>query len=499
MPSEKNEAERSGESAIAAGVHRKSQMSAHESEVRAWVTELIQGWRAGWGTASKEVRDEVRKTFLSCEGPTCAIVYLRVDADIPPCAFGVELYETTAADDLRIDVIVVTSPVTEPWVPTQVERYWQNMRQNWSPGREPDPPLVPWAASMGPLDGSRGCFVIVPGGPRDLSVEALISHRFKPPSHALAPAHGTPTPRKHLYFHEKREDTAIERWLYGHADELMHALGVPVGPSRGWWCGMWLRRDEVFGDGKDGDVDLLAGPLTFDFDDPELRRRVQKEATEWPLATNRASVVGSAIMKAAHEGHVVWPPSTDTVVACEVKASGYSSETGLRNSHANEGRKVMAQLRYSLDHGIDRAALLHLCATRPRPTEAGNSWLLAGHDLGHTRASMPRIFEASEQPESGYFLGILGAVEGAEEHLEGASSGLEVLEVAAANPKSAPGAAWRDRLSKRLADLPRPTTLRAFVKRCGKCGTWRQAVMSIEQWSPCPCGMAGGAAPRAPR
>ncbi|MGH7297375.1 MAG: hypothetical protein ACRELB_20735 [Polyangiaceae bacterium] len=326
---------------------------------------------------------------------------------------------------------------------------------------------------------------MVPGGPADLNVDALVQFCFRAPERPIAPtpsAGALPAPR-HLYgLGQDREDVAIERWMFGHCEDLLAALGLPFG----WWCGLWLVRDEVFADGDHGDLDLLAGPLDFDFDHDELEARVRDETRRRPLAQPPSLIRNSAIMRAAREGHVVWPPSMDTVVECEVKAS-YYDHAGWHRTHVGDRVGVMGQLQYVRRHGVDRVALLHLGATTPRGSGPENPVLTAAKDVSDALASLPRIFDPAELPDCGYFAGLFGAMERAEEWFEGVNSGLVVAQQATLNPLANRAAAWRERLRERLAALPRPTSLRTFVQRCDRCKGWRHAASATDEWSPCPC------------
>ena len=338
-------------------------------EAERWARDLVQLWRVAWHEASAEVRESVGKFFLSCEPPTRAIVRLRVGDDSPVAAFGVELQTAPDGRDLDVEVIVHRdSTADQHGVRATLDYYWRNSRANWFPGRPAVNPLNPWAASMGRLSENGGAYVVIPGAPRDLPVESLVRHYFRneaaPP---VAARHATPTP-KHLYnLGQDREDTAIERWMYGHCAEVLSALGLPSG----WWCGLWLQRDDIYGNGANGDIDLLAGPLELDFDETELAARVRAEASSRPLATDPGFIRNVAIMQAAQDGHVVWPPSVETVVACEVKASRFDG-SAWRTTHLGEHARVKGQLDGHLDQGVDRVALLHLCATKPRDASSGN-------------------------------------------------------------------------------------------------------------------------------
>jgi hypothetical protein len=99
----------------------------------------------------------------------------------------------------------------------------------------------------------------------------------------------------------------------------------------------------------------------------------------------------------------------------------------------------------------------------------------------------PVRFRPSELPDCGYFALVLGAVARAEEHHEGASPGLHVVQAARPNPTANPGSPWRRELRAKLASLGKPTSLRTFVIPCPRCSKWHHSPPSREM-VPCPCG-----------
>ena len=74
-----------------------------------------------------------------------------------------------------------------------------------------------------------------------------------------------------------RERVAIDRWCFGHFQELLAAVGL----RRGWWCGFGLSRHDVFGIG-DGDVDIVAGPIELTWSPKNRKEVIREQAAKYP-------------------------------------------------------------------------------------------------------------------------------------------------------------------------------------------------------------------------
>ena len=458
-----------------------------------WSRDFLKSWRTAWGVASPAVQKEVAKTFGTfLQLPVRVHALVRSDADVPVVAFAVVFLESHGVSD-DFGVTVLDAPATDGWIQSisgSLEQFWQNIRTNWFSGRVADPSLEPFHVRVYPVDGeARGRALIVPGGPDDLGAEIMVAAQFAT-INSITTVTATsvtadPAPQHLFGLHEARERTAIERWLFGHCDDFMSLMGL----HSGWWCALSPLRTEVFGSG-DGDVDILAGPLDFDFDATEWKERLRVESSKHRLATDRSFIVRLATNSAAAEGHVTWPPRTDHTIAWEVKASRYS-DAGWQTTHLNEGRRVKAQLRLLLDRGVDRVGFLHLVATAPRDRRSGNTWLAAGRDVDSALATIAPIFDPNELPACAYLAAVLGAIDKGEEDFEGAA-GATLLQRPSTNPASATARTeWRERLRERLSSMPRPGALRTLVLRCERCGEWRHSGISRGQ-AVCPCPSTGG-------
>ncbi len=205
-----------------------------------------------------------------------------------------------------------------------------------------------------------------------------------------------------------------------------------------------------------------------------------------PLPTDRSWSINRASLDAAQEGHVLWPPKMDHVIAWEAKVSRFSDD-GWQSTHLGEGKRVKAQLRVPLQRGVNRVGFIHIVATRPRDASGGNPWLAAGADVDGALSSFDRIFEPEDLPGVAYVCVVLGAVAKGQEDFEGAG-GAVTIQDASENPLAATAPSeWRDQLRERLGNLPKPRSVRTFVMRCAKCGTWRHSSISTARaW--CACG-----------
>lgn len=285
---------------------------------------------------------------------------------------------------------------------------------------------------------------------------------------------------RHLWeLGQDRERVAIERWMFANGPELLAALGL----EEGWWCGLFLRRRDLFGDAADGDVDLIAGPLTYSMNDAEWQRLVETEQKRNPGAS-RSLAVALAHRRAGERGFVEWPPRLDFVVACEVKASFFTDEWKRTHEGPGEQRDLLKQLRYLDEKGINRISFLHLGCTKPIEG-ASPSWLTVAEQLDRAMLKFPKAVSDPDR-RYGYFRGVMGAVPDGTEDMAGAYDGLTALARAAVVNEVGPRP-WHDHLRMRLAALPRPAYFRTCILDCDKCRSWRLADSAARERVPCRC------------
>ena len=242
--------------------------------------------------------------------------------------------------------------------------------------------------------------------------------------------------------------------------QLFDALGV-----RGlYWCGLFLRRRDLFGDPQlQGDVDIIGGPMEFDLSREEWEDLWVAEARARSLDADPSWIQHGAVLRALAAGRLQWPPNMSKIVGCEVKASWFEPETGLwKASHASEARKVRGQLQVLLDKGLNRcAAFLHLGATKPKAVGPTHPWFEAGEQAARALENMPFVYEPSKEAAVGYFRAVVGALPFATE--DHAGSGGSLLVEQDATERLVQCEPWREQLRARLGQLPRPLWPQTYV------------------------------------
>jgi len=287
---------------------------------------------------------------------------------------------------------------------------------------------------------------------------------------------------------EEREAFAIERWMFGHTEQTMTALGLPVG----WWRGCFLRRRDIFGDDADGDVDLIAGPLVYEnMTSAEWTARVDAERAK----VGDDFAVAYAHAKAGDEGRVEWPPTVEEVIACEVKASYFDGEQDeWKRTHAGRQARTLGQLDYLRDKGVNRISLLHLASTRP-PRHTAETWQAAIDEAERAWPRFPLLVDPAHLKGYGYHRAFLSAIPEGTEGSAGVHYGISTIAspalVNAVEPR-----AWHETLRARLAKMPRPKYVRTSVSTCWNCGSWQHS-SSFARYAPLcsECGARGDQAP----
>lgn len=272
---------------------------------------------------------------------------------------------------------------------------------------------------------------------------------------------------------EQREDTAIRRFLSRHFHDFLHAAGIPplgMGERRAWgvgWCALNLPRRFVFQDDMDGDVDILAGPLEPAFGADDLMAHERELADRLGADAHPSWAMNLAFDDLLARRGVVWPPTDQTIVAVEAKASWFSPEAhdaaqagrahapqnGWKATHLGEHKRVLGQLEVLAAKGIDAVSFLHLAATKPREHLAANPWFIASDDAAVATDCMKRVFDPAGTP-FGYFVSVSGAVPHKTEERAGAGGELQVRQL----PARVDGArgVWREAFWKSLSTLPPP-------------------------------------------
>lgn len=272
------------------------------------------------------------------------------------------------------------------------------------------------------------------------------------------------TAPRHLWkLAQDRESEALRRWLLIYCRELLEVLGL----RDGWWCGLFLPRHAIFGDGDQGDVDLLAGPIRYTMSqedwDQLLRNKEREHGSDH--AIHYAHEAASA------EGLIEWPPTIEFVAACEVKASYFDGAVWKRTHRSSAGkREIVAQLDYLRGKGVNVVSFLHLAVTTP--IDRGVDGVSADtRVLDLAGPTFPRVFDPSKRPGYGYIRSLIAAVTDGEEDMHGARQ--TDLQQPPSLVNALERRPWHTNLRARLAEVQAPTFLRTFIVQCPRCGQWR--------------------------
>ncbi len=459
----------------------------------AWVQRYATDWRNHFAAAAPAAQQQNLDSLAQMPAKTRVTVFIKTDGYHPVAASAVIVTMDGTEQSLAVDVIDVDGPeapvamLGDDMAYEYARGMWRTMIRNWWPGR------LGIASELNRPPAQRlsdeAYIWCVPGAISDYRYEKHLAVRFQPPTPVATPsvpiAASPSTANPHLYAAEQqREWLALRRWLPDRLGELVRAMGLEdrfwtgLGLNSPAWVLLNARRSDVFGSNDDGDIDLIAGPMRFPFDEREWDRRIRAAQSELPLHYSRTHAADRARDLAASDGLIEWPPAMDTIVACEVKASWFDAAAGAwKSSHAAKQNKIIKQLSHPLNAGVDHVAFLHLAATQPA-NRGGHPWIEAAfdaHDAGEILRANPTaydIFTAKDRPDCGYFRAVMGAVDHATEDYAGAGGRLETVIPVGLNPNRDPSAPWREQLRQRLARLPTPRFPQVFVEACPRCHSW---------------------------
>jgi hypothetical protein len=451
-----------------------------------WCTRLLVRWRSAWREADETTRAELRGQLFDLHAPVRINVIIE-DGDRFPVT-GSMVHISPSAEDrdlvtcslLDEDGKCIGGVEPRPQLANSLHGLVLVMRENWTPGRRADPPPTTRDLSATRISDHEVTWLI-PGKATYIDVDELVTcvfDRASRPTSVNPPAPASPG--SHGYaLREKREDTMIRRWLGGAigADQLLGLLGV-TGLR---WCALNLPRCDLLPDAPAGDIDVVAGPMEFDFDETEFTLRVNREKEGLPLAAQPSWAYDFAVRRACAEGHLVWPPRVDEIVACEVKASWYHpTEKKWKATHARKGTRVKGQLRLLLDNGFNRVAFLHIGVTKPRDEANPSPWFRAARDASVAEHQMKLVYDPADLPDCGYFRCVVGAVAAATEEKAAAEAPLTVIQPCRSRPQGS-DVRLKGRLRDRLELLPRPRVPQVFVQTCPKCERWYLASAEARQ------------------
>lgn len=281
-----------------------------------------------------------------------------------------------------------------------------------------------------------------------------------------------------------REPHQIEDWLTVHCDEFLAAHGLPWG----WWCGINLPREQVFGD-MPGDIDIIAGPVGLTITPAELAALVAEEDRRWPNAPTNHNL-NAALRRACREGYVEWPPRVAFTAAVEAKAS-YFERGEWHATHAGERGQVAGSLRTRQRFGVNVASLLHLGVVEPTDTAEE-----LDQRVDAARATFP--FHCGAFLDGfGYMTGVMGGMARHGTMTWGRISGPGWMQQPSLLNPLQPQP-WHADLRARLGAMPPPPFFRTFIHACRACGPWRHSQSPNPDDQPCACSLGSRSPARRP-
>ena len=451
------------------------------SPAQAWFTKLLSEWESAWDKAGPALQGEIANSLCYLLAPLQGHLYVAGSTSPKVHATVLLLFQNPGWPHGEFKILEKCDSgawsgdsAVHDWAMRCAEASLANMLENWLPSRDEGLPLHR-AIWMQRMDGEFPCTAwTIPGDVTEIDVNELIGEQVRRCLNRPEPVARIEDPRPHISrLHATREPVSTTRWLTINAHNLTVAFGI----AEPFWCGLFLPRKALFDVRLDGDIDFLAGPLELEVDEDEWRLRLEEECRRHHIGVARSVVVHHCWMRAAEDGLLRWPPRLKLIAACEMKASWFDAEKGTWHAtHVREGPRVKGQLELLLRFGLDRVGFLHLGATKPRAVESINPWFLAGHDAAIARKTMPFVFAPNEMPQCGYFQAVVGSVPFACEDLSGAGGRLTVHQESPA--LASPAQDWRGGLFRKLAELPKPRSLRAFIRACPHCGQWQLATIS---------------------
>lgn len=454
-----------------------------------WFLDLVRTWRCKRTKVAEAIRNRVADSLSDLSPPVQAWIFVRQGTSVPVEATFLVLRRDQKRPDGETQVVFVDDEGRmkgdAPGITCFLEElkmFWLNMRANLTADRSEEFFLKPWHIGKESIDLEVPMTLWkVPGSLARVEITELVEHIFREEP-KITPSLLPKKVPKHIYrMGMKREFVGLPRWLELRAPDLMRIMGLPGG----WWCGLFLSRRDIFGSAIDGDVDILAGPLDFTLSHKDWEKRIEQESRNLPLTTVQSNIISLTGLRAAEEGMILWPPSMEMLVACEVKVSWFHPEDQKwKRTHKGEAREVKGQLSRLMNEGVNRVAFLHLGATKPRIHSLANPYFQAAIDGAAGDDDFPLVFNPTEMPECGYFTAMLGAVPNAEEDQSGAGGVPRVLHPCLPNKVLKQG--WRELLQDRLARFPRPKSPWIFIFSCTKCGRWDLRDNPLDMSCTCP-------------
>ena len=462
-----------------------------DAKIRSWFSSLLESWQRAWDAADPSVRAEVEASLCFLEQPIQGALYVS-RSDGPPLEASVLILlhnEHAPYSELAIGVQQDGSGWTGDapeccWAQETATEIHRNILANWAPHRSI--PVLSYRDLNYERLASEGFHAAwtIPGDLTTIEVASFIETAFRPRLEPLPlPRQSDPRPQI-AALQATREPIGLSRWLTMWAPALSAALGVQ-GPS---WCGLFLPRADILDPALNGDIDFITGSLELELDSDEWERRVRMASEQMPIWASRQIAASHAMMQAAAEGLIRWPPNLDYVAACEVKVSWFEPATNTWHAtHKGEARREKGKLKLLRRFSFNRIGFFHLGATKPRSIDSVNPWILAGSNASLASRSFDLLYSPTEAPDYGYFQAVVGSVPFAAEDSSGAGGPLRIHQ-AATTLVSEPSTNRWERLAAQLSQLPRPRSCHAFVRACSQCKAWSL----VNSPSLADCGACGG-------
>jgi hypothetical protein len=157
------------------------------------------------------------------------------------------------------------------------------------------------------------------------------------------------------------------------SERLFGSLGLQ--PEFSWY--LLQIRKELLGTSLLGDVDILAGRLSWSDPDAFEALVAEERANAQPERHDSWNYKLAALRLARARG-ISWPPSCDHVVGLEAKCAYWEPcAGGLKSTKSGKTRKIRRQVESLLEMGLDQVALLDIIANPPVSGPNGGAWISA--------------------------------------------------------------------------------------------------------------------------
>lgn len=281
----------------------------------------------------------------------------------------------------------------------------------------------------------------------------------------------------------EREHEACRRLLLVPflSERLFWSLGLQTSFS---WFILQFEKERVVPSSR-GDIDILAGPLTWT-DPGAFQSLLSEERANAQPDRHDSWNHQLAALTLARAGGIRWPPPVNKLVGVEAKcayldprADRIATET-LRStkSSAAKADKIKRQVESLLEMGLDHAVLLDIIANPPVSGPNGGAWISALAVAAESTYAMSSILDQRlpKESEAAHWVWSSGAVAGGDELRRGAGTPVE-LRPSRGNSRLTSistqliRAEMEQRLHGLFSKFPTPLVFPAIFVDCKTCGT----------------------------